>query len=140
MAARADLNTSLTKKRELYSDFVTSHRPHPMTKQLARVVNEDSVVQAVRNLILTDRGERFFHPEIGSDIKRSLFEPFGAFAAENITKAIAECLKGDPRVTILNLNVFQTPDAYSYSVNLTISVGTNPQPVTLSVILKPVRN
>ena len=138
---RADVNTSTRKKRELYSDFLTSFAAHPLTRQLARVTNEEAVTQSIRNLMLTDRGEKFFHPEIGSSIRKSLFEPFGPFAAENITRAISETIHTcEPRATILGLNVYAAPDVYAYAVNLTFAVGTNPQPIQLSVILKPVRN
>lgn len=112
-----------------------------MTKELARVTNEDSVTQALKNLILTDQGEWFFHPEIGSNIRRSLFEPFGPFAAENLTRAISETIAAcEPRVSVLGLNVYAVPDAYTYAVNLIFAVGTNPTPITLNMILKPIRS
>ena len=138
--SRSDLNTSTRKKREQYSDFLNSFATHPLTRQLARVTNEDSVTQAIRNLMLTDQGERFFRPEIGSSIKKSLFEPFGPFAAENISRAIMETIKYcEPRVTVLALNVYTAPDAQTYAVNLTFAVSTNPTPITLAMILKPIR-
>ncbi len=36
---------------------------------------DDQLFTNVKNLLLTSPGERLFHPEFGTDIKKSLFEP-----------------------------------------------------------------
>ncbi len=140
MVSRADFNTSVRKKRELYSDFLTSFALHPLTRQLARVTNEDSVRQSLENLMETNLNERFFHPEIGSNIRASLFQPFGPFAAEDLSRAILETIhNNEPRVTVLGLNVYAAPDVETYAVNLSFAVGTNPTPFILTKVLRPIR-
>lgn len=72
---RADTLISVAKKQELFSDFLDSFAMSPFSGQLSLVKNERSVSQSVKNLILTDFGERLFNPNFGSNISRTLFEP-----------------------------------------------------------------
>ena len=43
----------------IYSDFDNQFITNPITKSLNKKTNRDAVKQAVKNLILTDYGERF---------------------------------------------------------------------------------
>ena len=61
---RADTLTGTKKQREFFSDFVTSFSKTPLGDQLGRVTNEQSVKRSIRNLLLTDPGERFFRPNL----------------------------------------------------------------------------
>lgn len=74
MVTRADRFTLKQKEIERYSDFTTSFEMNPFTGMLARVTNEDAVKQSLRNLVLTECGERFYDSNKGSKIKQSLFE------------------------------------------------------------------
>ena len=62
---RADKQTLERKKSELYSDFLTNFDMNPVTGNLAKVTNESSVKQALRNLMLTMTGERFYDAHKG---------------------------------------------------------------------------
>jgi hypothetical protein len=59
---RAQTLTGAGKKEEYYSDFLNSFAKTPVGEQLARVLNERSINQALKNIILTNRGERLFQP------------------------------------------------------------------------------
>lgn len=52
--------TPIKVKREVYSDFTMDMFRNPVSNDLARRTNENAVKEAVKNLILTDRGERHF--------------------------------------------------------------------------------
>ena len=84
MAPRADI-VQRTKPVEYFSDFLNNMDVHPVNKSLGRVINEEAVKQSLKNLILTNSGERLFQPTIGSDVYKSLFEPNDIITAENIT-------------------------------------------------------
>ena len=90
--ARSDIFTPRYKKEERYSDFVTSFNQNPLTGNLAKVTNEESVKQALSNLILTNQGDRFFNSTFGSTIKRSLFEPMDSFTSEKIKPSIMNAI------------------------------------------------
>ena len=70
----AETITPRTRFEAVYSDFHKDLSPIPGRGDIARRLNENSVREAIKNLILTDKGERLFQPNLGSDIRASLFE------------------------------------------------------------------
>jgi hypothetical protein len=138
--ARADLYTQTQKKQEYFSDFLTDFEKHPVTSGLGRVINENSVSQAIRNLVLTNLGERLFNSQIGSEVNKSLFEPFGRFAAEDLKNYIINCIsQNEKRCVLQNVKVYPSEEQNAYAVNIVFSVINNPEPITLDFILRRVR-
>ena len=75
LVTRRDYNTETIKQRVIFSDIESSFKFNDTTKyDLTSVVNEDSVKESIRNILFTNRGERFFNPSFGSDLKYILFE------------------------------------------------------------------
>jgi len=91
--ARADLYTQTQKKQEYFSDFLTSFDKHPISDDTARVTNENAVSQSIKNLVLTNYGERLYNSEIGSNVYKSLFEPYSQFTADDIIRHISDTIK-----------------------------------------------
>jgi len=58
----------------LYSDFTNNLGIHPITGNMTRVINKESIKQSLRNLILTNTGERIYNAGMGTNINRLLFE------------------------------------------------------------------
>ena len=56
-----------------FKDISLSFSPHPVTKDLPILKNENAIVRSVRNLVQTIPTERFFNSNIGSDVYDSLF-------------------------------------------------------------------
>jgi phage baseplate assembly protein W len=57
-------------------------------------------------LVLTDRGERLFHPEIGGDVKGSLFENFTPIMEVELQSAIKNVINiYEPRVVLEEVKV-----------------------------------
>lgn len=164
---RADTLTQTAKKQELFSDFLNSFSVSPFSGQLALSKNEKAVSQSIRNLILTNFGERLFNPNFGSDVYKTLFEPNFTedlnlleqrirFSIENFEpRAILEEVivrsseKTDfsmnPEYAALEqeaiLNAYVMPEDSSHAVEVTIMFRTinNITPITLTVLLKRVR-
>jgi hypothetical protein len=140
MLSRADTITQLDKKQELFSDFLDNFDKHPISHGLIKITNEQSIKQSLRNLILTNLGERLFQPNIGSNIHRALFEPNDIVTAENISFYIKNTIQyNEPRVKVLNIEVLPDISRYSFNVNIIFSVINSTTPVTLNLILKRVR-
>ena len=56
-----------------FKDISLSFSPHPVTKDLPILKNENAIVRSVRNLVQTIPTERFFNSNIGSDVQDTLF-------------------------------------------------------------------
>lgn len=138
---RADKFTPITEKKEMYSDFLINLDQSPITGNLARVVNEDSIKQSIKNLILTNRSERPFQPLIGSRIKSLLFENFDSFLISNIENEIKETIAlNEPRAVIEKVSIEESSiDNKSLSITIFFSTINNPEITNMNILLKRVR-
>jgi phage baseplate assembly protein W len=140
MTTRAERFTQLQKIPDVFSDFTTDLVPHPITKDAIRLKNEQSIVQSIRNLVLTNYGERPFQPNIGSSVNRSLFEPNDFILEDGIESSIRQTIQfNEPRVNLINVAVTSEPDDNNIKINLVFSIINNPQTLSLDVILRRVR-
>ena len=138
---RADTLTGTKKQREFFSDFVTSFSKTPLGNQLGRVSNEQSVNQSLRNLIKTNLGERLFQPLVGSDVLKTLFENNTQENLDMLEFYIDTTVRNnEPRVnllqTIINTELLGTN---SLEISLIYNLINNPDPITLTILLKRVR-
>jgi hypothetical protein len=141
MSTRADNITQTQKIQDVFSDFLDDLTPHPITHDVGRVRNEQSINQSIRNLILTKIGERFFQPNIGSNVYNSLFEPNDAFMHEDLVYSIRNVInQNEPRAIIQNVTVNPVIDESRISINIVYSIINTPiQIQTLNLILRRVR-
>lgn len=137
---RAETLTGSKKKTEFFSDFVSSFVVTPMGNQLAKVVNEKSVNQSLKNLLLTDLGERLFQPNIGSDISYLLFEPNLRENYDMVETFIRSTVKNyEPRAEIQEV-VFNEPDnEHELDITIYYNLINNPEIITFNLLLKRVR-
>jgi phage baseplate assembly protein W len=140
MTTRADRFTQLQKTPDLFSDFLADLTPHPISKDLVRLRNEASIKQSVKNLVLTNYGERPFQPNIGSAVNRSMFEPNDFILVDDITSSIRKTIEtNEPRVTLLDVNVVSRPDENNIRVNISFAIINTAQVQNLDIILRRVR-
>lgn len=138
--ARSDIFTPTYKQQERYSDFLLSFDKNPQTGNLARVTNEQSIKQALRTLVLTNLGERFFSPYTGSKVKTSLFEPSNPVTADSIRTSIFQSIQNnEPRVNLIEVVVADDPDNNNYVVNIVFNLINIPEVFQLDLLLKRAR-
>lgn len=138
---RADTFTEVKKKIEFFSDFVNSFAKTPFGNQLGKVTNEKSVNQALKNLILTNVGERLFQPFIGSDISSSLFENNTIDTLSSLQFYIQNTIQNnEPRVNLLEVLVESNPsNENEIIITLIYNLINNPETITFNFLLKRVR-
>jgi phage baseplate assembly protein W len=138
---RADLLTSSnTKKIEFFSDFLNSFAKTPYGNQLGRLTNEKSVNQALKNLIMTNLGERLFQPFVGSNVYDYMFEPNLKQYFSSLESYIENTIKlNEPRVNAQEITVSEGIDEHSIQIKIVYNLINNPAPITLDFLLKRVR-
>ena len=57
-----------------FKDLSMSFKFNPLSGDLIALKNENAIARAVRNIVLTTPGEKFFDPDFGSSISEILFE------------------------------------------------------------------
>jgi phage baseplate assembly protein W len=138
---RADGYTQTDRKQEIYSDFLADINPHPQTGDIVRYVNENAVKRSIRNLILTNKGERLFQPDFGSDISSVLFEPMDSITAgvlqDYINKAITN---HEPRCKLISVDIVANEAKQAYIVNVKYMVINNQSVQQTTVTLYRVRS
>jgi phage baseplate assembly protein W len=122
--ARADKFTLTQKKKVIYSDFLTNFDQNPHTGYLGRVTNEAAVAQAYRNLLLTNKGERFYESDKGSDITSTLFELYDPTMSGTIELEITSYLnRYEPRGNVSSVVI--EPDQVDFNaINMKIVYTT----------------
>jgi phage baseplate assembly protein W len=94
----------LTSK--VFKDLNITFDKNPVTKDLLVTKNYDAIKRAVMNLVLTQPGERFFNPNIGSKIRNILFEPLDYITASLISSEIEYTIKAfEKRVKLTEVDV-----------------------------------
>lgn len=134
------MRTPLTAKPIIYADFFADLRQTATLSDIARQTNEDSVKAAIRHLLQTDRGERLMQPELGSDIRRMLFENFSAQTLTILRDYIEDTItQYEPRANLIDIQVSGIPDQNAINVQIVFSVINNERPVTLTLIVDRIR-
>ena len=137
--SRSDKYTPF-KKKEFYSDFLINFDMNPVTGTLARVTNEDSIKQSLKNLILTNRTERPYNPLLGSRINALLFDPLDTLTAQSLKEEIQETIKAfEPRAVLNDVSVYPDEDNNGFTINIIFSTINIPQETRIELFLQRVR-
>ena len=127
-------------KTPVYKDFDLNMKMHPVTGKLIVRKNSDAVKQAIKTLILTDRGERPFRPVFGSDIRYRLFDLMDP-AIESMVKYDVEYAvqSYEERAQLLAVGVDGDPDSTNLRVNISFTIRNSEAPASISLTLEAVR-
>lgn len=140
MSTRADNFTQTRKTPDLFSDFLNDLTPHPITKDIVRLKNDQSIKQSIKNIVLTNLGERLFQPTIGSNINNALFEPNDIILSENIKMTVRSAVAfHEPRAQLLNVEVLSFPEESRIAINIYFSIINSTTVESVNLILRRVR-
>jgi len=135
-----DVFTPRTKKVNLYSDFHKDLRISPISKDLALMKDEDAVKQSIKNLMLTDPGERLMQPNIGGGIRQLLFEQMTPGTLKLMEENIVDTIEiYEPRAELIDVRVIAGLDDTHVNISVLFSVRNEEQPIQLDVILDRTR-
>ena len=130
------LSTNTRRWADLDLDFTA----HPVTKDIVLKKDVEAVKRSIRNLILTNRYDRPFQPNIDGGVTRHLFELSTPHTIHNIESAIKNCIYNyEPRAEVINVFVAGDLDNNGFNVSLTFRVINTPDPVTVELFLERLR-
>jgi hypothetical protein len=106
-----------------FKDISLSFEPHPVTKDLQILKNENAIRRSVRNIVETIPTERFFNSLLGSDVRRSLFEFVDFGTASVIQDQIQIAIENfEGRVENLVVEVDPIPDDNTFNVTVIFDI------------------
>ena len=125
----------------VYSDVSITFTPHPVTGRLPVLFNAEAVKRALKNLLLTNFGEKPYDPEYGGNLRAMLFEnaidtTFKATLKKRIELAIRN---HEPRVKVQNVSVNTTTDSHTCFITIVFSILNERDQQSLTLTLDRVR-
>ena len=132
---------AIKRKSRAFKDISLSFSPHPITKDLPVLINERAIVRSVRNLVETMPTERFFQPNLGTEIRDTLFENFSRQTVNIIEDQVRDTVRAfEPRVGDVGVEVVAIPDRNSFEVKVLFEIrGLEVAPQSFTFILEPSR-
>ena len=123
MSAYGSGAISPRRKEIIYRDLGLSFIAHPVTKKVKVLENEEAIKRAVRNLVLTNKGERFYNPLFGGNVTAHLFENLDFTTEFDIKKSITKSISiYEPRVNVEEVRVKSNPDRNSINVTIIFTI------------------
>ena len=90
----------------IYKDLNLFFTKHPMSSDVSKVTDVQAIKRSIRNLILTNKGERLFHPEIGGNVQGALFELFTPITKVELESTIEEVIGiYEPRAVVTQVRI-----------------------------------
>ncbi|MBT4994851.1 MAG: hypothetical protein HOM88_00090 [Hellea sp.] len=135
-----NLITAKSKKISLYQDFKKDLELSPISSDITLNKDDEAVKESIRNLILTDRGERLMQPNLGGNIRAMLFEnltPATVRLMEEQVRSTVELY--EPRAELIDVTVSANLDSNEVAITIEFYVTNDEQPVSLSVFLERTR-
>jgi phage baseplate assembly protein W len=123
-----------------YTDIDLNFTRNPITNDVSVLQDEAAVKSAVRNIILTNLGERPFNSTFGSGLRRLLFEPLTPITATSLEILIENALQNfEPRVEIMQVNVIADLDSNGFDVTVGFRMRGDTRIVLVPITLKRLR-
>ena len=123
-----------------YSDLDLNFTIHPVKKDINLHVGDMAVINSIKNLVLTNHYERPFQPDIGSNIRRLLFENMDTITASSIEKEIEQTISNyEPRARVSRINAIADFDRNGFKVEMEFFVINRTDPITINFFLERIR-
>jgi len=126
---------------QTFKDLSITFKKHPVSDDLVQVKDKAAIFQSITALLMTNKGERPFKPDLGSGIRESLFEPLDYATGGLIRGQVIDCInRYEPRISLDNVIV--EPDdlnnGYNVEIFFTI-VGRDDTPEAVEFFLERTR-
>lgn len=126
-------------KSRTYKDIDCSFEKRP-SGDVYKKTDAAAVKQAVRNLLLTNRGEKPFRPYFGSRLQQLIFSLDTETDESDVENVIREAIQNnEPRARVLNVKANFSPDYNSANVTVLFRVVNTMEDVTVTVTIARVR-
>lgn len=124
-----------------FKDISMSFQSNPVNDDLIALRNENAIARAVKNLVLTNKGERPFQNSLGSRVQRLLFDNIDQFTAAAIETEVRTVIKlYEPRVALQDVTASPNYDNNAIDIRIVYRIiGIDALPQQLNIALQPVR-
>jgi phage baseplate assembly protein W len=129
----------ITSRNKVYSDIDLTFEAKS-TGDVYKKTDAAAVKQAIKNLLLTNYGEKPFRPYYGGDLNRFLFQNDAEFDEIEIQDRVANAIVSyEPRAILKQVIATIRPDQHSVDIEVKFQVVNTPEEVVLAVSLTRLR-
>ena len=123
-----------------YSDISKIGKDFTGGRDIAKLTNEQAVLESIKNLLSTEPGQRIMNPSYGCSLTQYLFEQLDSMTTAIIKRNILVAISVyEPRVENLQIDIIEMPDINSYVVNIRFNMKTSSTTQTLTIDLNKIR-
>lgn len=133
-------NSPASIQPEYFSDFETDFLIDINKNDVARLTNEEAVKKSIRNLLLTNRGDRLFNNTLGSDMRSILFETASPALDQILSDYVKKTIDNyEPRASIIDVVSNSEYDNNYVNITITFNIINKQEPITLDLVLNRIR-
>ena len=127
-------------RKNLFKDLDLDFSPHPMTGDVPQKKDEEAVKRSIRNLVLMNKYDKPFKPEIDSKLMRLLFEPATPITAVMLRSNIIDLLnRYEPRARINDVMVVFNDTKNMFEVSISFMLLNNRQTSNMFLTIERLR-
>ena len=120
-----------------YVDFDLDFDKHPAHGDLTQVKKSTAISRSLKNIIMTNPGERLFQPDVEGGLGPLMFEQFNDLTTSRIESKIRQAIgKFEPRADVQSINVIPKPKENAYQVNIVYIPDNDIRETTIEVYLE----
>ena len=124
----------------LFSDLDMDLTIDPLTKDVSAITDENTVKQALKNLLQFKKYDKPFHPEIDSGITDLLFENANSMIMFQMKRKITEMIRSyESRIRGLQVDIVDLSDENSYQIDVQFQIQNSVQTYRATVIVERIR-
>lgn len=117
------MKSPIVARQFVYSDIDLTAKPHPNTNDVLKKIDLQAIKQSVRNILLTNKGEKPFDPNFGGGLRSFLFENFNSVSVTLLETNIRIALENyEPRVRVTEVDISDLVDKNAIRVSVSYTV------------------
>lgn len=135
--ALKDIGNNELKRSRRFDDLLISMKKNAFTDDVSVVKNDNAIKQSIKNLVLTNPGEKHFQPNVGSRVFNLLFEPLDAFTADAVKDEVINTINQyEPRVELTDVVVVPIDQGNKLSITIEYRIVGLPVVETIDFVLQ----
>lgn len=135
--ALKEIGSNELRRSRRFDDLLISMKKNAFTDDVSVVKNDNAIKQSIKNLVLTNPGEKHFQPNVGSRVFNLLFEPLDAFTADAVKDEVINTINQyEPRVELTDVVVVPIEEGNKLSITIEYRIVGLPVVETIDFVLQ----
>lgn len=128
------------ENKNIYKDFDLSFGRNPLTNDIGKKTDANAINQSMKMLLNTYYYERPFRPDVGSNLRRILFEPADAITIQDLRASIETLIINyEPRVQVIDIKIRDMAEMNAYDLTVEYNLRSMSQSQEFKTTLRRLR-